>query len=142
MALAHRLRLYFERNERMLAPAFFAAGFVFDVLTLGRIDSWLTIGQQAAYLALITVVLAHAFIEEGREPAPAGHGRLAGGYYRWRMPAVHFLLGALLNLYTIFYFKSSSLGVSFAFMAALVLLLLANELPRFKALGPAFRFAL
>ena len=28
--------------------AFFAAGFVFDMVTVGRIDAWATITQQAA----------------------------------------------------------------------------------------------
>ena len=42
-----RLKLYYSRNEGRVAAAFFAAGFVFDMVTVGRIDSWLTIGQQA-----------------------------------------------------------------------------------------------
>ena len=49
---------------------------------------------------------------------------------------MHFLLGALLNLYAIFFFKSSSLLVSFSFLAFLLALVLANEMPRFKALPP------
>ena len=50
---------------------------------------------------------------------------------------VHFFLGALLNLYAIFYFKSSSLLVSFAFLGVLVAVLLANEVRRIKAFGLA-----
>jgi hypothetical protein len=45
-------------------------------------------------------------------------------------------------LYVIFFFKSSSLLVSFSFMAVLVLLLLVNEFNRFKWLGLSFKFAL
>jgi hypothetical protein len=55
---------------------------------------------------------------------------------------VHFLLGALLSLYTIYFFKSSSLFVSFVFLGFLVLLLVANESSRFKALGLSVKFAL
>jgi hypothetical protein len=125
-----RLRLHYARHERAVGPAFFAAGFVFDMLTLGRIDSWLVIGQQALYLAVILVLLLQQLLfEEGR-------------YSRYRTAAVHFLLGALLNLYALFFFKSSSLLVSFSFLAFLVALLLANESERFKAQGPAFKFAL
>ena len=51
-------------------------------------------------------------------------------------------MGALLNLYAIFFFKSSSLLVSFGFLGFLVLLLLANELRRVKSLGLPFKFAL
>jgi hypothetical protein len=51
-------------------------------------------------------------------------------------------MGALLNLYAIFYFKSSSLLVSFGFLGFLVIVLLANEVRRVKSLGLAFKFAL
>jgi hypothetical protein len=138
-----RIKLYATRNERRLALSFFVAGFLFDIVTLGRIDSWLTIGQQAVYLALVTLVLMQMLLEEG-QPAPelASAPRMKRWYYEYRNPAIHFLLGALLSAYTLFFFKSSSLLVSFGFMAVLVLLLFANEAERFKKLGLAFKFAL
>jgi len=138
-----RLKLYAARNERRLSVTFFIAGFLFDILTLGRIDAGLTIGQQAVYLALVTVVLVHMLLSE-RQPAPdvAAWSRPKRWYFEYRNPAIHFLLGALLSAYTLFFFKSSSLLVSFGFMAVLVGLLLANESARFKALGVPFKFAL
>jgi hypothetical protein len=138
-----RLRLYAARNERRLAVSFFVAGFLFDILTLGRIDSWLTIAQQATCLLLITVVLVQMLLSEQR-PAPdlAAASRWKRWYLEYRNPAIHFLLGALLSAYTLFFFKSSSLLVSFGFMGVLVALLVANESARFKALGLPFKFAL
>jgi len=116
---------------------------VFDMLTVGRIDSWATIGQQVVYLAVIMTALLQMFHEQG-QPAPelAGMARLKRWTYEYRGAAVHFLLGALLNLYAIFFFKSSSLVVSFVFLAFLVALLLANESRRFKSLGLPTKFAL
>ncbi|HEV2431933.1 MAG TPA: DUF2914 domain-containing protein [Burkholderiales bacterium] len=138
-----RLRLYYSRNESRVAAAFFAAGFVFDMLTVGRIDSWVTIGQQLAYLLVIMAVLLHMFSEQGSAPADiSGRGIVVRRYYEYRSAVVHFLLGALLNLYAIFYFKSSSLLVSFGFLGVLVAVLLANELRRIKAFGLAVKFAL
>lgn len=134
--MRERLRQYFRENERSVAVAFFVAGFVFDMLTLGRIDSWLMIGQQAVYLTVIAVLLTQMFLEQGGTPG------VERWYFRYRMAAVHFLLGALLSLYTLFFFKSSSLLVSFAFLGVLVALLLANESSRFKALGLHFKFGL
>ncbi len=63
-------------------------------------------------------------------------------YFEWRNPVLHFFLGSLLSSYTLFFFKSSSILVSFAFMAVLVAVLVANELPRFQRLGAPFKFAL
>jgi hypothetical protein len=128
-----RLRSFAAENERGVAAAFFAGGFGVDLVTLGRIDSGLMIAQQAAYLAVITAVLTHMLLE------PAG---ATFRYARQRTALVHFLLGALLSLYTLFFFKSASLLVSFAFLGVLVALLLANETRRFKALGLHFKFGL
>ena len=148
--MIEQLKQYFRGNERRIAVAFFVAGFVFDMLTLGRIDSWLMIGQQVAYLALTMLALTQMFLEQagpppGQAAPPPGRGRMAGvkrWYFRYRTALVHFVLGALLSLYTLFFFKSSSLLVSFGFMGVLVGLLLANESSRLKALGLHFKFAL
>lgn len=138
-----RLKLYYSRNEGAVAAAFFAAGFVFDMLTVGRIDSWATIGQQALYLVVVMTALLQMFLEQGGPPPdPSGKSVLKRWYYEYRSAIVHFLMGALLNLYAIFYFKSSSLLVSFGFLAFLVVLLLANESRRIKSLGLPFKFAL
>jgi hypothetical protein len=89
-------------------------------------------------------VLLHMFAAQGAAapPEPAGMPRLARWYYEYRGAALHFALGALMNLYAIFFFKSSSLLVSFGFLAFLVVLLVANESRRFKALGLHVKFAL
>lgn len=137
-----RLRAYVERNERTAAAGFFAAGFFFDIFTVGRVDSWLVIGQQAAYLLVIGAVLLHMFLEQGAPAEAAPASRWARRYREYRSAAIHFALGALLNLYAIFFFKSSSLLVSFAFLAFLLALVLANESRRFKALGLHVKFAL
>ena len=137
-----RLKLYYERNEGRVAATFFAAGFVFDMVTVGRIDSWATIGQQALYLAVVMTALLQMFTEQEAPPRAPGGFVLTRWYYQYRNALVHFLLGALLNLYAIFYFKSSSLLVSFGFLGFLVILLLANEFKRVKSMGLSFKFAL
>jgi hypothetical protein len=137
-----RLKLYYGRNEGRVAAAFFIAGFIFDMLTVGRIDSWATIGQQTVYLAVITTALLQMLVEQGEPPRQPPAFVLKRWYYEYRNALVHFLMGALLNLYAIFYFKSSSLLVSFGFLGFLVILLLANEFRRVQSLGLSFKFAL
>jgi hypothetical protein len=138
-----RLKLYFEQHEREVAVIFFSGGFGFDILTAGNIDSWLTIGQQLLYLLAITAVLLHMFLEQGAQPPVLA--QLAAPkrwYYEYRSALIHFAFGALMNLYAIFFFKSSSLLVFFGFLAFLVVVLIANESRRFKALGMHVKFAL
>ncbi|MEO8165293.1 MAG: DUF2914 domain-containing protein [Betaproteobacteria bacterium] len=138
-----RLKHFYETHEQSLDIAAFVGGFLFDIVLLDRIDAWSTIVQQAAYLVLIAVILLQMFFAEGK-PQPELHtmSTLKRWYYEYRTALVHFLLGTLLNLYTLFFFKSSSLVVSFAFMIVLVLLMVANDSKRLKALGVSFKFAL
>jgi Protein of unknown function (DUF2914) len=137
------LKAYYEKNERRVAVLSFVAGFVFDIVTLSSIDSWFAIGQQGLYLVLIAAALTHMFLEQsGPTPEPDGMFVLKRWYYQSRTAIVHFLFGSLLNLYTIFFFKSSSVLVSFGFLVFLVLLLVANESSRFKSLGLPVKFAI
>jgi Protein of unknown function (DUF2914) len=138
-----RLKLYYERNEARIAILFFIGGFVFDMIMVDRVDSWFTIGQQIAYIALVMTIMTRMLLEgAGPPPDPAGMSAVKRWYYRYRTAIANFFLGTLLNLYTIFFFKSSSLLVSFAFLLVLVFLLLVNEFNRFKWLGLSFKFAL
>ena len=138
-----RLKLYYEKNERKVAVWSFVGGFLFDIITLDRIDSWFTIGQQVVYIVVIGIALMQMFFQEGRpERDIAGMGSIRRAYFEYRNAIVHFILGSLLSLYTLFFFKSSSLFVSFGFMAILVALLVVNESELFKKLGLSFKFAL
>jgi len=136
-----RLRLYYTQHEGRVAALFFAGGFLFDSVAVGRVDSLHMVIQQAVYLAIVTAVLTQMFLVPDDPPLEslAGARRL---YYRHRLAILSFFLGTLLNLYTIFFFKSSSLVVSFSFLLVMIALLALNEFGPFKRLGIAFKFAL
>jgi hypothetical protein len=57
-------------------------------------------------------------------------------------PIVHFMLGTLLNAYALFYFKSASGWSAALFVVVIAALLLVNELPMFRRLGPVVLYAL
>lgn len=99
------------------------------------------IAQQVVYLAIVTFVLTQMFFvpEEPAAETPTGAKRF---YYRHRLALLSFFLGTLLNVYTVFFFKSSSLLVSFSFMLVMIALLFLNEFGPFKRSGIAFKFAL
>jgi hypothetical protein len=99
------------------------------------------IAQQAVYLALVTAVLTQMFFVPEAPAAETLRG-IKRWYYRQRVAILSFFLGTLLNVYTVFFFKSSSLLVSFSFMLVLIALLVLNEFGPLKRLGVAFRFAL
>jgi hypothetical protein len=134
-----RFRELRKRNHLAFEVAFFFAGFLFDAILLHRIDSIPLLIHQATYIVLLTGLLAidHRFFVTGKEPTG-----FLGKVLSFRHWVIHFFLGTLLNAFMIFYFKSSSGLFSFLFLIALAVVLVINEMPRFRSLGPVLRVAL
>ncbi len=137
--MLQRLKKFYEEHEPACTVGLFAAGFLFDILAVGRIDRLHNIIHQAFYLSLCALFT-------GLELSQA-HGRFVppprlNTAWRYHMGATHFMLGTLLNIYTLFYFKSASLGTSLLFLLALLGLLAVNELKPFKDSGPLLRMTL
>ena len=139
----NKAKSYYTRHELQFAIGFFIAGFLFDLKFVEHPDGRAVIAQQIFYLIVALSVLTHMFFEEVQpnEPTQPRTG-LKRMYYDYRSPVLHFVFGTLLNMYTIFFFKSSSILVSFAFLALLITLLLINESHRFRRQGVTVKFAL
>ena len=106
---------------------------------VGRIDQLRNIIQQAAYLflcALFTSLELREFYGDFSAPP-----RLETAW-RYHKGATHFMLGTLLNIYTLFYFRSASLGIAFVFLLVMAGLLAVNELKPFENSGTAMRMGL
>ena len=119
--------------------AFFTAGFVLDAFIVGRIDETRTLVQQGVYLAIDGVLLAKIIAWGQQAPRP--------GHWRERLPRVadwllHFTLGTLLNAYALFYVKSASGLATMLFFLIIVALLLVNETPAMRRLGPVVLYGL
>ena len=126
-----RGKAFYKKYERWVPIAFFILGFIFDTFMLRRVDELKTILQQALYLVISGVLISielRSGVQEIRVPAWFLKA------WRYREAFLHFLLGTLLNSYTIFYFKSASALTSFVFIILLVALLMVNE---FKHFGKA-----
>ncbi len=130
---------YGENLKTYLPATFFVGGFIFDIFTLGRIDNLFNILTHAIYLFLVLAVLLTQIL--GIE-AGSGNGRLIRGFFTYRNEAVHFLLGALLNAFVIFYFKSGTVINTGLLLFLLAFLLVINEMHFFKARGPALKMIL
>src|SRR5262249_19460304 len=95
--------------------------------------------QQGVYLAVVGVVLAGLVTwNERAKGLPRS--------WKWLTdvsgPLVHFMLGTLLNAYALFYFKSAFGWSAVLFAVVIASLLLVNELPLFRRLGPVVLYAL
>lgn len=122
---------WYTRYERLIPIIAFVCGFIFDMSVLHRIDEPSVIIQQAGYLLFSCILISVELIEHAREIAPP---RFLAKVWRYREFLLHFLLGTLLNSYTIFYFKSASSLTSFIFIIILVVVLTVSEFKRFGQL--------
>jgi len=117
------LRSLYRRCERFLPVVTFSIGFIWDSLTLTRIDSLLDnlilLGYTAGLGVMIVIVLRR---QEGAS-LPLWAGRLEP-HFLW---AIQFLLGGLFSSYVVFYFKSTSWSQTQYFFLLLVILLVGNE---------------
>ncbi|WP_224243409.1 DUF2914 domain-containing protein [Hyalangium gracile] len=136
--LMERVQEWRKKNELLEMAAFFFIGFIYDVVTLSRIDDTLTMVQQFVYLG----VLATLLVLEQRHPEGTEPPKALAKVWKWREDAIHFFFGSLLSSYTLFFFKSASGLTAFLFLVLMFGLMVANELPHFRQIGPVVRVAL
>jgi hypothetical protein len=117
----------------------FLAGFLFDVLTMQRIDAWTDLGIQLLYLIGLSGLLVFQHRESIGVWTPSP--RIAR-LWRYHVEALHFLYGGLLSAYVVLYFRSSTAARPIVFLALLGALLLINEIPRVRRAGYGLRLGL
>lgn len=117
----------------------FVAGFLFDVLTIQRIDATTDLLLQLVYLASLTglIVLQHREAMGRWMPGP----RIAR-WWHYNVEALHFFYGGLLSAYVVLYFRSSGGTRVLVFFALLVGLMLLNEMPQVRRAGHRLRLGL
>ena len=119
-----KLLHWVQKYERHLSAFFMFAGFVVDSLFFERVDIWRTHAAFATYAALCFAAIPLLHWLETRAVADAA------AYLRTRFTlrfAIQFALGGFWSGLVILYGRSADLGVSWPFLAFLVLILLGSE---------------
>lgn len=107
-------KIYLKYERRLLPLAFFL-GFVWDSLTLRRIDLWF---ENLVFLVHLLILGTVIFILNTRRPN------------KYLPLVMQFSFGALFSAFFIFYSRSSSLMASWPFLVLLFGLLVGNEVFR------------
>lgn len=137
--LKQKFSTFYKQHESRLEIAFFIGGFLFDILFISEIDDLISIAQQILYILIIAAIIHYEILFRMLKWRPSGASEKIWDY---RNLILHFLLGSLLSLYSLFYIKSSSLFSSLIFLAAMIALLIANELPAVKNAKVSFKVGL
>lgn len=117
----------YKKYERYLSPTALVTGFIFDSLTLTRVDLFFDNLVILAYLCIaITCILLMNAYDAGLVRAPRKK-HYAETIYPWLPIIMQFAFGGLFSAYVVFYSRSASWASSWVFVVLLGFLLVGNE---------------
>lgn len=123
--LFRHARDWYAKFERPISSISLVGGFVFDALTLTRVDLfwenlWVVVHLiiVASCIFLINLVENEASAEHEKNPAKL---------HFWLINALQWFFGGLLSTFLVYYFRSGSLSVSWPFILLLLAAFVANE---------------
>ncbi|MEQ8240084.1 MAG: DUF2914 domain-containing protein [Cyclobacteriaceae bacterium] len=114
---------YLKKHRKYAPILFFVGGFIFDTLTLGRIDRLYDVTVLTSHMTCLSLTLYLFNL--------AGDGKwkntFLGRVQEYFPLAIQFFFGALSSAYVVYFSRSVSLSKTISFFIILVALLVANE---------------
>ncbi|SDI43495.1 DUF2914 domain-containing protein [Winogradskyella thalassocola] len=115
---------FLKKHQKYAPIIFFIGGFIFDTLTLGRVDRLYDTIVLCSHMTMLSVTLYLYNLADD---------------FKWRLTilqryrdyyplAIQFFFGALSSAYVIYFSRSVSLSKTMSFFIILLVLLFANEL--------------
>ncbi len=122
--MLNRIKAYFRINQKYLPVIFFMTGFIWDTLTLGRIDRLYDRVILSTYMISLSACLyLYNVADDGKWKET-----FFEKYEKYLPLAIQFFLGGLCSAYVIYFSRSVSMTKTLFFFIILVVLLFANEL--------------
>src|SRR5690606_6582837 len=118
------LRRFIGKHEKYAPILFFIGGFIFDTLTLGRIDRLYDLSVLCLHMTSLTITLyLYNLVDDGK-----WNNTLLDRVKEYYPLAIQFFFGGLSSAYVIYYSRSVSMSKTVFFLIILVVLLFANEI--------------
>ncbi len=115
---------FIKNNQKYLPVTFFVAGFIWDTLTLDRIDQLFDRIILTTYLVTLSLCLyMYNVVDDGKWKKT-----FLEKFENYLPLAIQFFLGGLCSAYVIYFSRSVSFTKTLLFFVILVILLFANEM--------------
>lgn len=123
MFIVKYARNFYGRFERPISSFSLIFGFVFDALTLRRVDTlWENIWV-FGHLIIVGVFIALVHIKENK----GGDEKDPSKAHFWYVNILQFFFGGILSTYLVFYFRSTDILATWPFIFILAIAFIANE---------------
>jgi len=123
---------WYLRYERPISSISLVGGFIFDALTLKRVDLFWDNVWVLAHFFIIGACIVVINIQENRRAKVVAketnvEKREDATAHFWLITILQFFFGGLLSTFLVFYFRSGTIGVSWPFLLLLAIAFIANE---------------
>ena len=126
--LVSKAKYLFEKYDKYLSPTALVFGFVWDNLTLTRIDLFLDNFILLSYLIIAGIGISLIYILQSPRAVPRWLERIS-----YLLPLmIQFAFGGLFSGYVVFYSRGGTFSASWIFLLLLASLLIGNEFFREK----------
>ena len=123
MSIVEYARGWYGRFERPISSLSLILGFVFDAITLKRVDTLWENLWVFAHLIIIGVFIALIHIKEKNDDDEKDPNKA----HFWYVNILQFFFGGILSTYLVFYFRSADIFVTWPFVFILAVAFIANE---------------
>jgi MFS family permease len=124
MTLLARLNEWYRKFERPISSISLIGGFVFDALTLRRVDLFWENTWVGVHLFIVAACIFLINLTENRH---ARGGKDPERLHFWLISILQWFFGGLLSTFLVYYFRTGTFSVSWPFMLMLALAFVANE---------------
>ena len=123
MSFIEKTRSWYSRFERPISSLSLILGFIFDAITLKRVDTlWENIWI-AGHIIIVGIFIALIHLIENEDENEKNPSKA----HFWFVNILQFFFGGLLSTFLVFYFRSTDIFVTWPFLLLLVLAFVANE---------------
>ncbi len=117
------IRNFYGKFERPISSLSLVGGFVFDAITLRRVDTLWENVWILGHLLIIGIFITLIHLKESE----AGSEKNPQKAHFWFVNILQFFFGGILSTYLVFYFRSADIFTTWPFIALLVGAFVANE---------------